>query len=89
MPESITDIGPLFAIAVAAGGIGYWIGQVNSDRKSFKQSIADVSNDIRAIQKDIKAILNRLPRTFVSDASPVPPTDQREEQSSPPIAEAK
>ena len=28
---------PIIAIVAAIGGIGYWIGQVNSDRKSFKK----------------------------------------------------
>ncbi len=79
MPEWITDIKAIIAIVTAIvatiGGAGYWIGQVNSDRRSFKKFIAEVRSDIRAIQKDVKAILRGLPRRFVVGASPVTLTD--------------
>ena len=68
MPEWITDPRTIIAVLAAIGGVGYWVGQVNSDRKSFKKFIAEVRDDI-------KTILRRLPPTFVGGASPVSLTD--------------
>ena len=68
MPEWITDPRTIIAVLAAIGGVGYWVGQVNSDRKSFKKFMAEVRDDI-------KTILSRLPPTFVGGASPVSLTD--------------
>lgn len=63
MPEWVTDPRTIIAVLAAIGGVGYWVGQVNSDRKSFKTFMAEVRDDI-------KTILKRLPPAFVSGTSP-------------------
>lgn len=56
MPDRMADITTLLAFAAAIGGIGYWIGLVNSDRKSFKAFMADIRGEIRTIHGDIRTI---------------------------------
>ena len=45
-------------------GAGVWIGSVNTDRTSFKDFMAEV-------RKDIKAILERLPTPVAAGKSPL------------------
>ena len=64
MPEWITDPRIIIAGAVAIGGVGYWVGQVNSDRESFKEFM-------KKIEKKIDEIFDRLPPRVIAGASPV------------------
>ena len=69
MPEWTTDARTILAIIAAIAGVGYWVGQVNSDRKSFKEFMKDVRDDI-------KTILKRLPaEPILGGNSPVQLTD--------------
>lgn len=68
MPEWITDPRTIIAVLAAIGGVGYWVGQVNSGRNSFKKFIAEVRDDI-------KTILMRLPPAYVGSGSPISLTD--------------
>ena len=54
MDEWIKDPRVIVSVMAAISGIGYWVGQVNSDRKSLKEFMDE-------IRKDIKDILGRLP----------------------------
>jgi len=54
MDEWIKDPRVIVSVIAAILGIGYWVGQVNSDRKSLKEFMDE-------IRKDIKDILGRLP----------------------------
>ena len=54
MDEWIKDPRVIVSVMAAISGIGYWVGQVNSDRKSLKECMDE-------IRKDIKDILGRLP----------------------------
>ena len=60
------DYGPWAIIAVIAFvvGIGYGVGQVNSDRTAFKTFMSEVRDDI-------KMILSRLPAKPFDSASPI------------------
>ena len=60
MPEWL-PVATAFTLATALVGIGIWIGAVNADRKSFKEVMREVRDDIREARDDIKAILSRLP----------------------------
>ena len=71
MPDPLTgtDFNPLWitvVIGVAAVLVlaGRWIGHVNADRSSFKEFIAEV-------RSDIKAILVKLSPAVVSSGSPL------------------
>lgn len=79
MPEWITDPRTIIVVLSAIGGIGYWIGQVNSDRKSFKTFMAEVRGDMAEIRKKFDKILLRLPPTPVAGSSPLRLTDLGEE----------
>lgn len=79
MPEWITDIRAIIAIVAAVGGIGYWIGQVNTDRKSFKEFMKELKNDVGEIRNDIKSILSRLSPPIVAGKSPIQLTEYGKE----------
>ena len=64
---------PLILVAFLAVGsvlvsIGVWVGNVNADRKSFKEFMDEVRNDI-------KKILARLPAPTIERGSPLRLTD--------------
>lgn len=64
---------PLILVAFLAVGsvlvsIGVWVGSVNADRKSFKEFMNEVRNDI-------KKILARLPAPTIESGSPIRLTD--------------
>lgn len=79
VPDWIADIRVIIAILAAAGGIGYWIGQVNSDRKSFGEFTQELKNDVAEIRNDIKRILSRLSPPIVADKGPIQMTDYGKE----------
>ena len=54
----------LLAILGGVGGLIYWKGQVDSDRKSFKEFMQEVRGDI-------KTILERIPPKTVTAGSPL------------------
>jgi len=56
------------AIIGAAVQAGKWIGNVNADRKSFRDFMQE-------IRDDIKAILQRLPAATITRSSPIRLTD--------------
>ena len=67
MQELFSDPRAYLALAALVGlvfAIGRWVGEVNSDRKSFKESMAEV-------RKDLKEILDRLPSKVASNVSPI------------------
>lgn len=67
MHELFNDPRAYLAI-IAIGGLifacGRWVGAVNSDRKTFKDFMAEV-------REDIKEILGRLPTKVVDSTSPI------------------
>ena len=77
MPEwaAATPWWVVLGIAVAvAGGIfkvGKWVGAVNSDRKSFHNSVDSIKDDIREIRDDIKKVLHWQPSKTVESGSPL------------------
>lgn len=79
MPEWITDPRAIAAVVTAIGGIGYWIGQVNSDRKNFKTFMAEVRKDMAEIRNKFDTILLRLPPKPVTGSSPLRLTDLGDE----------
>ena len=86
MPEWITDPRAIAAVVTAIGGIGYWIGQVNSDRKNFKTFMAEVRDDMAEIRKKFDTILLRLPPRPVTGGSPLRLTDLGDEIADEPNA---
>ena len=67
MQELFSDPRAYLALAALIGlvfVVGRWVGEVNSDRKSFKEFMAEV-------RKDIKEILDRLPSKVASNVSPI------------------
>ena len=69
MPDWVTDPRTILAGIAAMAGVGYWVGQINSDRKSFKEFM-------REVRDDIKTILNRLPpEPTAKGSSPMHLTD--------------
>ena len=62
-------------------GIGMWIGSVNSDRKSFKEFMTGIRDNIKIIQSDIKSILIQLPSSSIMAGSPLKLTKLGEEIS--------
>ena len=83
MPEWITDLRTIVVVVSAIGGLlcwaGYWVGQVNSDRKSFKTFISEVREDMAEIRKKFEDILFRLTPASVTLSSPLRLTDLGEE----------
>lgn len=71
MPEWITDPRTIIAVVAAIGGIGYWVGRVNSDRKSFRTFMKEVRADLRQIRNNLNQVLWRMPSSFADTASPV------------------
>lgn len=70
-------ISPLMVTALLAAiglifTIGTWVGGVNSDRKSFKEFMNKIQNEINKIQDNIEKILVRLPPpTTIACSSPL------------------
>ena len=65
MQELVNDPRSYLALAALVGlvfAIGRWVGEVNSDRKSFKEFMAEMRQDMRDIHRDIKHILTALGR---------------------------
>lgn len=56
MPDWVTDPRTLIAVAAAIGGIGYWVGQVNSDRKSFKKFMKEVRTDLATLKENFATL---------------------------------
>ena len=75
MPEWITDPRTILAVLAAIGGVGYWIGQVNSDRKSFKEFMREIKDDISGIRDNVQKIFERLGPPTAASASPAQLTD--------------
>lgn len=75
MPEWITDPRTIIALLAAIGGIGYWIGQVNSDRKSFKEFMKEIKDDISGIRDNVQKIFERLGPPTAASASPAQLTE--------------
>lgn len=70
MPDWITDPRTIIAVLAAVGGIGYWVGQVNSDRKNFKEFMNEVRGDIKEIRNKFDKIFSRI-SVFSESSSPV------------------
>lgn len=72
MPDWITDPRTIIAVVAATvsaiGGIGYWVGQVNSDRKSFKEFMVEV-------REKLDKIFWNLPGPLTGLGSPVKLTE--------------
>ena len=67
MQELVNDPRSYLALAALVGlvfAIGRWVGEVNSDRKVFKDFMAEM-------RRDIKAILGRLGSNVVGGTSPL------------------
>ena len=79
MPEWITDPRTIVAVLTAIGGIGYWIGQVNSDRKGFRTFMAEIREDMAEIRSKFDKIMLRLPPRPVMGSSPLRLTDLGDE----------
>ena len=65
MQELVNDPRSYLALAALVGlvfAIGRWVGEVNSDRKSFKEFMAEMRQDMRDIHRDIKHVLTALGR---------------------------
>ena len=62
-------------------GVGVWIGNVNSDRTSFKKFMDSIESKISEINQDIKNILVRLTPDVTSRGSPIRLTDLGERVS--------
>ena len=63
MQELFNDPRSYLALAALVGlvfAIGRWVGEVNSDRKSFKEFMAEMRQEIRDLRQDIRD----LQRTF-------------------------
>ena len=60
----VTAIGLVFAI-------GKWVGGVNSDRKTFKEFMREIKNEISKIHDNIGKILDRLPAATIAHSSPL------------------
>ena len=77
MQELVNDPRSYLALAALVGlvfAIGRWVGEVNSDRKSFKEFMAEMRQDMRDIHRDIKHILTALGRlgpSVVGGSSPL------------------
>lgn len=52
-----------------------WRGEVDSDRKQFREFMAEVRKDLREIREEMVDILRRLPPRFVVPGSPLSLTD--------------
>lgn len=79
MPDWLT----LSAILVIGGIIfafGKWYGAVNSDRKSFKEFMSEIREDIEGIRTKIEDVLRRLPPPpLITGKSPLSLTEFGEE----------
>lgn len=64
--------GVLLSVLVIYGRIAAWYGEVNSDRKSFKEFMKEVRDDI-------KELLERIPKRTFASQSPVSLTDYGKE----------
>ena len=69
-------ISPLVVTALLAAigiifAIGTWVGSVNSDRKSFREFMKEIQNEISKIHDSIESILVRLPPTTIARSSPL------------------
>ena len=51
----------LIAVVTLVWKSGAWYGQVNSDRKSFKELMKEIKDDISGIRDNIQKIFDRLP----------------------------
>ena len=77
MQELVNDPRSYLALAALVGlvfAIGRWVGEVNSDRKSFKEFMAEMRRDMRDIHRDIKHVLTALGRlgpSVVGGTSPL------------------
>ena len=60
----IALVGTMVTVVGSLVGIGIWIGSGNTDRKAFREFMAEV-------RADIKAILNRLPSDTIGGQSPL------------------
>lgn len=58
-PRSYLALAALFGLVFA---IGRWIGEVNSDRKAFKEFMAEVRWDVKEIKAEIRNIQEALAR---------------------------
>lgn len=61
-------IGAIVSIIVLIFGIGVWVGAVNADRRSFKEFMTEVRDDL-------KKVLSRLPPRVYAGDSPIELTD--------------
>lgn len=80
MPDWLT-ISVAFAIGGLIFAFGKWYGNVNSDRKSFKEFMREVKEDIGGMQEKIDRILDRTfpPSRLITSKSPLSLTDLGEE----------
>lgn len=67
-PDTPLILVAFLAVASVLVSIGVWVGSVNADRKSFKEFMNEVRNDI-------KKILARLPAPTIEGGSPIRLTD--------------
>lgn len=76
---------PLIGILIAVIGIffrvGRWVGDVNTDRKNFRDFMTEVRKDITEVREDIKKILRRSPPAPVEEGSPLTLSDLGKEIS--------
>ena len=61
-------IGAIVSIVVLIFGIGVWVGAVNTDRRSFKEFMTEVRDDL-------KKMLSRLPPRVYAGDSPIELTE--------------
>lgn len=65
---------PLATAIALAGSLvsaGIWIGSINTKQKDFKETIQEIKNDIREINKNILKIFSRLGPGFIEGESPL------------------
>ena len=65
----------ILAIGTAVFYIGRWVGDVNSDGKSFKEFMTRIENKFDEINKHIIEIFKKLPEQAATGASPLELTD--------------
>lgn len=65
----------ILAIGTAVFYIGRWVGDVNSDGKSFKEFMTRIENKFDEINKHIIEIFKKLPEQAATGTSPLELTD--------------